>query len=320
MSTSVSSVTKHYPSAENGFTTTTSGSVSSGATSVGLNSVSGYSNGEVVVMVIDPDDATKKQTFTGTMDTSGSQVTGVIWTAGTNQTHAAGATVVDYATATHISMISKGILVEHNQNGTHSAITATSLTATGDITSTGGVLKADAVSEQTAANGVTIDGLNIKDSALNTNASVIPNNLVASTGTSWVWQSWTPTWTGLTVGNATVSAKYVQVGKTVNFRLTVTFGTTTSIASGNTRFSFPVTASSDYMQYAIIGTGTANDSSTTYYFLYPAWFSTTECVLENMNGATAPVLNNTDTDEPFTWATGDQIAVTGTYEAAQVIK
>ena len=34
-----------------------------------------------------------------------------------NQTHTAGATVVDYATATHISMVSKGILVEHNQDG-----------------------------------------------------------------------------------------------------------------------------------------------------------------------------------------------------------
>lgn len=130
MSTSVASVTKHFPSAENGFTTTTSGSVSSGATTVGLNSVAGYSNGEVAVFVIDPTDNDKKQTFTGTIDTSGVQVTGVVWTAGTNQSHALGATVVDYATATHISMVSKGLLVEHNQTGTHSNVTATSVTAT----------------------------------------------------------------------------------------------------------------------------------------------------------------------------------------------
>lgn len=129
MSTSVASVTNHFPSAENGFTTTTSGSVSSGATTVGLNSVAGYSNGEVAVFVIDPSNASK-QTFTGTIDTSGVQVTGVKWTAGTNTTHAAGATVVDYATATHISMMTKGILVEHDQDGTHSDITATSITAT----------------------------------------------------------------------------------------------------------------------------------------------------------------------------------------------
>jgi len=137
MSTSVASVVSHFPSAENGFTTTTSGSVSSGATSVGLNSVAGYANGEIAVFVIDPSNASK-QTFTGVIDTSGVQVTSVVWTAGTNTTHASGATVVDYATATHVSMITKGLLVEHNQSGTHSSITASgTLAVTGATTLTG---------------------------------------------------------------------------------------------------------------------------------------------------------------------------------------
>lgn len=130
MSTNVASVTSHFPDAENGFTTTTAGSVASGATTVTLNSVAGYTNGQPAVFVIDPTDVTKKQTFTGIIDTSGVQVTNVVWTAGTNTTHALGATVVDYATATHIAMISKGIKVQHNQDGTHSAITATSISAT----------------------------------------------------------------------------------------------------------------------------------------------------------------------------------------------
>ena len=109
MSTSVSSVASHFPDAENGFTTTTAGSVASGAATVTLNSVGGYTNGQPAVFVIDPTDTSKKQTFTGIIDTAGVQVTSVVWTAGTNQTHALGATVVDYATATHIAMISKGL-------------------------------------------------------------------------------------------------------------------------------------------------------------------------------------------------------------------
>ena len=125
----VSSVIKHFPSAEEGFTTQLASSISSGATTVPLNSVSGYANGEVVAFVVDPTDASKKQAFTGTVDTAGVQITNVVWTEGSNQTHTAGATVVDYATATHISMVSKGILVEHNQDGTHSDITADSITA-----------------------------------------------------------------------------------------------------------------------------------------------------------------------------------------------
>lgn len=123
MSTSVSSVVSHFPDAENGFTTTTAGSVSSGAGTVTLNSVAGYTNGEPVVLVIDPTDAAKKQTFTGIVDTSGVQITSVVWTAGTNQSHALGATVVDYATATHIAMMSKGIKVNHTQKGNHKTLT-----------------------------------------------------------------------------------------------------------------------------------------------------------------------------------------------------
>jgi len=123
MSTSVASVVSHFPDAENGFTTTASGAVGSGAATVGLAAVGGYTNGQPVVLVIDPTDAAKKQTFTGIMDTAGLQVTDVIWTAGTNQAHDLGATIVDYATATHIAMISKGIQVDHKQAGYHKSLT-----------------------------------------------------------------------------------------------------------------------------------------------------------------------------------------------------
>ena len=119
MSTSVSGLTTNFfPSPQNGFTTTTSGSVSSGATSVGLNSVAGYSNGQVATFVIDPTNTNKKQTFTGVIDTSGLQVTSVVWTAGTNQSHTLGATVVDYTTATHLQQMTKGILTHADQDGT----------------------------------------------------------------------------------------------------------------------------------------------------------------------------------------------------------
>lgn len=137
MSTNVGSVVKFFPSAQNGFTTTLASTISSGAATVPLNSIAGYNNGEVAVMIIEPTSATAKQTFTGTVDTSGVRLTGVIWTAGTNQTHLSGVTVVDYESATHFSIISKGILQQHNQDGTHGTITSTSLTNVGPFTQTG---------------------------------------------------------------------------------------------------------------------------------------------------------------------------------------
>lgn len=113
----VSTVVNHWITAQEGFTTTTSGTVSSGAATVGLNSVAGYTNGDIVAFVIDPTTASK-QAFTGVVDTAGVQITSVKWTEGTNTSHLAGATVVDYTTATHQAALVKGLKVSHNQDGT----------------------------------------------------------------------------------------------------------------------------------------------------------------------------------------------------------
>ncbi|RTL04224.1 hypothetical protein EKK58_11050 [Candidatus Dependentiae bacterium] len=136
--TNVSAVTNHFPSAEEGFTTTLSSTISAGATTVGVNSLSGYTTGEVATFIVAPTVASEKQVFTGVVDTAGLQLTNVVWTTGTNQTHAAGTTVVDYVTATHQSQTSKGILVQHNQDGTHGAVTATSVASSGAVSGTTG--------------------------------------------------------------------------------------------------------------------------------------------------------------------------------------
>lgn len=172
MATDTSAATKFFPKAQDGFTTTTSGSVSSGGTSVGLSSTGNYTNGDTVVFIIEPGVDGKEQSFTGVMDVGGSQVTGVVWTSGTNSAHSGGVTIVDYITAAHLNLVSSGILQEHNPAGTHGAITATSLNATGAVST-------DTLSEHTAATGVTVDGLNIKDSKLNTASSVVNSNITA---------------------------------------------------------------------------------------------------------------------------------------------
>lgn len=174
MSTSVSSLTSNfYPSPQNGFTTTTSGSVSSGAVTVGLASVAGYNNGDIATLVIDPTDASKKQTFTGIVDTSGIQITSVVWTAGTNQAHALGATVVDYATATHIAQITKGLLSAGlNQDGT---ITPKAKTSINDVNGNE-IIKtpatASAVNEITVTNAATTVAPKISATGGDTNVNL----------------------------------------------------------------------------------------------------------------------------------------------------
>ena len=290
MSTSVSSVVNHFPSAENGFTTTTSGSVSSGATTVGLNSVAGYTNGETVVFIIDPTNA-KKQTFTGVIDTSGVQVTDVVWTAGSNVSHDAGATVVDYATATHISMISKGILEHANQDGT---------------------LKDDAVTTDV------ITDANVTTAKL-ADESVTNAKLATGAGEpGGEWNTWTHGFSGFTGGSETVVAAYKQVGKTVHFRIKSTLGATPSAVT-NFTFSTPVTGNSEQLvNDALNGSATAKDANGGITIMAAYFNSSSQVIVRavSTSGSNYGTITTPSTTIPFAFASGDSISVAGTYEAA----
>lgn len=189
-SSNVSSVVKHFPQANEGFITTLGSTILSGAATVPLTTTSGLTNGSVFVGIIEPGVVGKEQTFTGTVDTSGTQITGVKWTRGSNTGHNAGVTIVDYVTGTHLNIMSKGMQREHNQDGTHDntkvAMLAGSQTFTGqktftspkvitDISDTNGneVLKitatSSAVNEVTVANAATGNAPSLASSGGDTN-------------------------------------------------------------------------------------------------------------------------------------------------------
>lgn len=180
-------------------------------------------------------------------------------------------------------------------------------------------LNVDTISEFTSANGVTIDGLNIKDSAITTNNSV-PNNALSNSGSfgsGWAWSTWTPTLTGITQGNGTVEAYWTQIGKTVHFHFVFTMGSTSTMSSGN--FSPPVNANARYDNLDYAGHARYNDiTAAAANFAGVVRFETAS-ELRPINILT----NTTYTQEsglsattPFTWATGDRLICSGTYEAA----
>lgn len=146
----VTSVTSHFSTANEGFSTTTSGPITAGATTVPLTATTGMTNGTIFVGIIEPS-GTKEQVFTGTVNTGSSSITGVVWTKGTNVDHAAGVTIVDYVTGTDHNMMTKGILVQHNQDGTHSSITATTATIASGLTVTAGTVSLPTASTSTRA-------------------------------------------------------------------------------------------------------------------------------------------------------------------------
>jgi hypothetical protein len=211
------------------------------------------------------------------------------------------------------------------------AQTLTNKTLTAPVVSGGTIdnstITVDSIAGHTVATTVTVANLQIANGVLNSANAVTatsiaagaiqPQTLVAGTGSGWAWASWTPTWTNLTVGNATQVALYQQTGKTINFRLYITFGTTSSVSGGMT-FTLPVTSNSSYIIISQVGFGnSALSSGTGFYPMSVVWASTTTANMLCMNASgTYSALNVTSSTVPFTWTTGSVLSVQGSYEAA----
>jgi hypothetical protein len=323
--TNVASATSHFPKPQKGFTTTLNGTISAGATSLLLNAAGSYANGDVVVLIIDPGLATQ-QTFTGVLNTATLTVAGVVWTDGTNVSHANGATVVDWMSAADIALISKGMLVGHSQAGDHtmSQVLSTQLRAILKFVSSG----TSAVNELSVQNAVTGNAPSLSATGTDTNIGLdliskgtgeVKLNGVNASG---AWGTWSPTLTGVTIGNGSVVARYKQIGKSVFFTCIITFGNTTAITAAP-RISTPVAANGSYVTGSvltgygsIVGTVNAKDDSASSYFGGSA-------VLVTVNQLSLDLWNTAGTylagvsissTVPFTWTTNDTLTATGVYE------
>lgn len=182
----ISSVTDYFATVfENTVTMSLGGTIAPGATTVPVNGMTNYSNGQVVVFTVDGPTPSLKQVFTGTV--SGTDVVNVVWTYGTNQTHTTGAPVIDYVSATTFDMVTTGILKQHTQTGSHTGITTDTFAASGDATIGGtlevsgntsleGTLTVTGTSNFTGA--VTLPHQTVSASMLNTsvNAAVVPTS------------------------------------------------------------------------------------------------------------------------------------------------
>lgn len=139
-------------------------------------------------------------------------------------------------------------------------------------------------------------------------------------GAAWVdvvdisaWDTWAPVLGGgFTNGNGVWSARYTQIGKTVHFNAEFTSGTTSVYGAGLT-VSLPVTAvarlGSNVVSYQRRGA--------TRFPLFALSTDPTFVTLTALNAsATYTSTTNISATIPVTWATGDNIAIAGTYEAA----
>jgi hypothetical protein len=155
--------------------------------------------------------------------------------------------------------------------------------------------------------------------AVGSNGNVLTADSSEATGLKWsgAWATWTPTYNGITVGNGTVTARYAQVGKTVNLYYTLTFGSTTSFSGSLLLISIPIAASASYTQYvSILGLAKYTDTATQEYTGFIDYYNNVygvRLMSSNSNG-TYLTATSTSPTVPFTFGTGDTLSFTISYE------
>jgi len=126
------------------------------------------------------------------------------------------------------------------------------------------------------------------------------------------WKTYTPAWTAATtnpvLGNGTLTGQYLQVGKTVHYRIVLTMGSTTTYGSGYYQLSLPV-ASSVATHIAGYGVGfnlTNRKSLMAYY--------ASSSIIRPLRCSTDVEVDQTGLG--VAWAAGHVLTLTGTYQAA----
>lgn len=168
-----------------------------------------------------------------------------------------------------------------------------------------------------------IAGTKLADSAITTakiaDANVTNAKLATSAGEiGAAWAAWTPTMTAdggsPAIGNGTLNAKYLQIGKTIHFKISLTFGSTTSFGTGAVYLSPPISNATDFNTNSPVGTAFMRDNSTTNKLAGVIVLNSGKLGFYSNMSLTA--LAATGAASPWTWATSDTLYASGTYEAA----
>lgn len=115
----LSLVTNNYfPVAHESFSDNLSATILAGANVVPITNLSEYNDGDIVVLTVEPG-TVNEATCIGVKQSTPYRLTDVKWTEGNvGVGHAIGATVIDYDSATHYNVVTKGIRQFANNDGT----------------------------------------------------------------------------------------------------------------------------------------------------------------------------------------------------------
>ena len=131
------------------------------------------------------------------------------------------------------------------------------------------------------------------------------------------WTAYTPTWTASTtnpnLGNGAITGGYMQAGQFTNFWAKIVMGSTTTYGTGQWFLSLPVLAStSGFLRASFTGIAFDASASARYTIQTGTNAGALFCAPTTAGGA----LRAVTAAAPFTWASGDDLYLAGTYEAA----
>lgn len=190
---------------------------------------------------------------------------------------------------------------------------------------------ADTVQDAITNNKTTFEGLDSSRPANGTPGLVSGMTWYSTdTDTLWrylggTWRIWiqpsrpyTPTVSGLTLGNGTMTARASRLGTRVSFSIGVIAGTTT-VATNNVTLGLPYVSETS-VPFKQFGSGSFRLGASTAYPLMARWFSTgpSEITLNLLSSAAATLATGTNVSNLFptsgSWATGTTFFVEGSYE------
>lgn len=133
------------------------------------------------------------------------------------------------------------------------------------------------------------------------------------------WTSYTPVWgssgTAPVIGNGTIVGSYLQIGKRVDYKFLVTFGSTTTFGTGNYTFTLPTTTAAGLAAWFPMGTWMGTASGTVLGVLASWQSNTTVSGLNHSTSTSGAQASQVGTTAPVTWASTNVIYFAGSYES-----
>jgi hypothetical protein len=136
----------------------------------------------------------------------------------------------------------------------------------------------------------------------------------AVTGIQAAWTAYTPTLTGITLGNGNLNFKFTRTGKTITVRGFFGAGSTTTYSAATLGFSMPVAPHADYTTTGAYAVGSAWITPVGASRTAGSVFIPVTAVFNFLSGTPAnSIVTNL---VPGTFSTSSTLSFTATYEAA----